>query len=248
MSGFFLLGHARADLERRDAVGLELARVADVAELGVDLGHADELLVLGDAAGPRRRPSCRGTCGGRHILASIEPRLVHGGIVVALHDLALERAEVAGLGGRERVVAGENRVLALRVDEVQLHRVGAIDVGVVDEEALLQHHGVVLGEALLGERLRGVEPLVFAVVFQRELFRVLQIHLLANRLDHHRHDIASRRSAPSLQCRPRAAFEVSVSRSVCIDVWKLRANVFLTLTFSGRMRFLYSTTSSFFSS
>jgi hypothetical protein len=41
---------------------------------------------------------------------------------------------------------------------MKLHRIGAIDVGIVEEEFLLQRHHLAILDALLMQRLTGVRP------------------------------------------------------------------------------------------
>jgi hypothetical protein len=103
------------------------------------------------------------------------------GVEVLLLDLELQRREVLRLVALRRIRALHDRVFTLREEQVQLHRVGAVDVGVVEEELLLEHQRLGVADALLVQRLARFAPLVGE--HQRKFLRIVDAHLLADVVD-----------------------------------------------------------------
>mmetsp|Transcript_1669 Transcript_1669/g.5364 ORF Transcript_1669/g.5364 Transcript_1669/m.5364 type:complete len:537 (+) Transcript_1669:3912-5522(+) len=158
-----LAGNLALDVKGGDAVRLEFAAVLNVAKLGVDLGHADELLVLVDALtldrGQRATLALRR---GEHrvLLLLQEARAVDGRVKVARDNLQLQGSQLTSFTVRQRVVATGDGVDALSVDEVQLHRVRPVDVGVVHKKLLLEHDRLGVADTLFGQRQGLVQPVL----------------------------------------------------------------------------------------
>mmetsp|Transcript_12152 Transcript_12152/g.30783 ORF Transcript_12152/g.30783 Transcript_12152/m.30783 type:complete len:424 (-) Transcript_12152:57-1328(-) len=197
-------GHDVLHLEESDAPGGQRATHLDVAVLGVGLVHLGKvaprlvhvrahLLALALLPAPRLR---------KHLfqLEKVLLLLVTMRIVGAVLHLSLKRGEIDCLLSLERVLAGQHCVSRLHVQQMQLHGIRGVHVGVCIEEALAQHQEGVLGHTLLVDRARRTQPVLCATALnlQCELLRVVHadrftdvLHNLDNRtrfIDHQRLD------------------------------------------------------------
>lgn len=78
---------------------------------------------------------------------------MHGWVVVAKVDLALQGAELDRLLVADRVVAVDNCIAALDIDQMKLNGVVTAYIRIVHEELLLQHQRVVVSHQLLAQCL-----------------------------------------------------------------------------------------------
>uniref|UniRef100_A0A6B0V009 Putative secreted protein n=1 Tax=Ixodes ricinus TaxID=34613 RepID=A0A6B0V009_IXORI len=103
---------------------------------------------------------------GQELFEVEESRLVLGLVVVSKLDLALETRKLARLLQSHRVRRVQDGVPGLDIEQIQLHRVARVHVGVGEEVLATQGQHLLLVHSELAQRLGVVHPVQVVVRFE----------------------------------------------------------------------------------